>query len=394
MRAAAVALAAAALALPLAAAPADGTAILRARDRWLPPLARSFPDTPDGWQARYDAGRDLQEAVRHVGSVTVGCRPLRGALLEHAGAHVAYAEAFDRPLRVTPPAIPRAPWGGCATRASGAVPLGRLPDAPTLPATWRRAALPGATDRDLAGLLEELGRGFRGWAGFWVHDLTTGRTAGWNADARFPAASTVKLGAIAAALARSAPDPGSSPSAYDVRAIGAWSSNLAATRIAARLGLGAVADGLRRLGMVSSTYPGLYRAGTATGVDAPKPPPLRTSRVTTARDLGRALFRLHAAAAGRPWALRQTGLSAREAAFGLDALLVSQGIGDNVGLLRDRLARLPLAQKHGWISDTRLTAAIVYRARGPVIVVVEAVAPGLSAAEARRLGAAVAQLVR
>ena len=394
MRLAAAALAAVALWLPAAAAPADGTAILRVRDRWLPPLARSFSDTPDGWQARYDAARDLQEAVRHVGSVTVGCRPLRAALVEYAAAHVAYAEAFDRPLRLRPPRIPPAPRGGCATAPSGTGPLGRLPAAPALPDSWTRAALPATTDAALTARLERLGRGFRGWAGFWVHDLTTGRTAGWNADARFPAASTVKLGAIAAALARSAPDPATAPHAYDVREIAAWSSNLAANRIAARLGLDAVADGLRRLGMVSSTYPGLYRAGTATGVDAPKPPPLRTGRVTTARDLGRALFRLHAAAAGRPWALRRTGLSAREAAFGLDALLVSEGVGDNVGLLRGALPRVPLAQKHGWISDTRLTAGIVYRARGPVVVVVEAVAPGLSAAEARRLGAAVAKLVR
>ncbi len=198
---------------------------------------------------------------------------------------------------------------------------------------------------------------------------------------------------LVAALLRSEPDPSTSPYAADVAAIASWSSNLAANRIAARLGSAAVADGLRRLGMVSSTYPGLYRAGTATGVDAPKPPPLRTARVTTARDLGRALLRLHSAAAGRRWALRATGLSQRQADAALAALLASRPEGDNVGLIRPWL-RSPIAQKHGWLSDTRLTAGVVYRAAGPVIVVVEAHAPGLTLAEAQRLAGAVAFLVR
>jgi hypothetical protein len=45
-----------------------------------------------------------------------------------------------------------------------------------------------------------------------------------------------------------------------------------------------------------------------------------------------------------------------------------------------------VAEKNGWLSDTRLTAAIVYGSRGPVIVVVAAYRPGLKAPEARRLG--------
>src|SRR3954452_1168694 len=72
--------------------------------------------------------------------------------------------------------------------------LPRLPD--------RRAHPEGAPDAALSLELERLGRSFPGWAAFWVHDLRTGHTAGWNSDARFPAASTVKLAVLDAALRR------------------------------------------------------------------------------------------------------------------------------------------------------------------------------------------------
>ena len=159
----------------------------------------------------------------------------------------------------------------------------------------RSAVLPRVRDAALERRLLTAVRRFDGTAAVWIHDLRSGRTAGVNEELRFPAASTVKLAVLAAALATHA-RPERSPLAYDAVQIGAWSSNLAANRIVARLGLGAVASGLRRLGMTSSTYPGLYRAGTAAF------PPGPHTRVTTMRDLGRALFRLHAAALGRRWA--------------------------------------------------------------------------------------------
>ncbi len=211
-----------------------------------------------------------------------------------------------------------------------------------------------------------------------MHDLRTGRVAGVNEELRFPAASTVKLAVLAAAL-RDDRRPERSPLFYDAEQIGAWSSNLGANRIVARLGLTAVGEGLRRLGMTSSSYPGLYRAGTATG------PPGAHARVTTVRDLGRALFRIHAAALGRPWALRATGLTQPQAAAGRAILLGSQRVGDNAGLLRRWLGGIPLAQKHGWISDVRLTAAIAYRRAGPVIVVVAGYRPGVTLGEAQLL---------
>jgi hypothetical protein len=296
---------------------------------------------------------------------------------------VRFAEAFDRPVRRVPPALPRVTATCTPAPPPAAVPLPVV--RPQLPRVLRAAPV-RRTDAALARRLASIGAAFRGWAGIWTHDLSTGTTAGWNADARFPAASTVKLGAIHAALDRSGERPERSPRWYDLRQIGAWSSNVAANRLSARVGYPAVEQGLRRLGMLSSTYPGAYRAGTAVAVDAPKPPPHGRTRVTTARDLGRALYRLQAAALGNRVALRQTGLTRHQARLGLSLLLDPERGGDNLGLLRPWLRRTAVVEKNGWTSDTRITAAIIYRHSTAMIVVVEAYRPTLRRQEARALG--------
>src|SRR4029450_13890570 len=45
-------------------------------------------------------------------------------------------------------------------------------------------------------------RSYRGTAGYYVQSLTGGSGAAWNAKARFPAASTVKLAIAATVLSR------------------------------------------------------------------------------------------------------------------------------------------------------------------------------------------------
>jgi beta-lactamase class A len=267
----------------------------------------------------------------------------------------------------------------------------RLPAAlPRLPATAPH--LPTREDAALRAALERLGRGYRGWAAFWVADLRTGRYAGWNSDALFPAASLVKLGALAEGIRRFGHGP-RSPIDYDLRQLGSWSSNLAANRIVALLGgESAVGRALQRLGMSSSTYPGPYRVGTSAGTatdDAPKPPPLVTWRTTTARDLGRALIRLQAAAAGERWAIAKLGLGRDRARAALGYLgLVRRGA--SLLALPDGT---PVAEKDGWTKDVRGSAAIAYPPSGPRIVVVLAYRPGISAAEARKLGERVSRLV-
>jgi beta-lactamase class A len=343
------------LALVLAGgAHAGDRELLQARDRYLPAATVRYAPTPDGAQARYDAGRDLVEAVLRSGRVRSGLRPLRAALLARGRAQVARAERLDRDPGFR----------------SGA-PVQPLP-APVVRVGPRRP------DTTLARRLAAASARFDGAAGIWVHDLSTGRYAGVAADARFAAASTVKLGALVAAL-RASPRPERSAWWYDVRQIGFWSSNLAANRIAARLGYGAVGEGLRRLGMTASTYPGPYRATTALQ------PPGPHTRVTTARDLGRALYRLHAGAHGDGRVLRLLGLTRRQAVLAVRVLASAQAVADNVGLFRPWLAAASVAEKNGWLSDTRTTAAIVYRRGRATIVVVEAYRPGLTLREAQLL---------
>lgn len=373
------------LALPAAAVAGDRE-LLAAKERYLPAARAGYATTPDGLQARYDAGRDLLEAVRAAGPYSLACSRLRSQLLAVGSAQVLNAEAFDRPVRTRTVPVPSV-TAACRPAAESVRPA----PAPALFVPFRpqdrRAALPRVRDSALEGRLLTAVRRFDGTAGVWIHDLRSGRAAGVNEELRFPAASTVKLAVLAAALATNA-RPERSPLAYDAEQIGAWSSNLGANRIVARLGLGAVATGLRRLGMTSSTYPGLYRAGTAAF------PPGPHTRVTTMRDLGRALFRLHAAALGRQWALRATGLTRAQAAAGRAILSESERRGDNSGLLRRWLGGAPLVQKHGWISDVRLTAAIAYMRTGPVIVVVAGYRPGVSLSEAQLLARDVLRAAR
>jgi hypothetical protein len=108
--------------------------------------------------------------------------------------------------------------------------------------------------------------------------------------------------------------------------------------------------------------------------------------VTTARDLGRALYRLHAGAHGSSRALGQLGLSRRQAIVALRVLASAQPVGDNAGVLRPWLGGATVAQKNGWLSDTRTTAAIVYSGGRATIVVVELYRPGVTYGEATRLG--------
>jgi len=198
-----------------------------------------------------------------------------------------------------------------------------------------------------------------------------------------------------------------------LQALSAWSSNLAANRLVRILGGGSVRSGsviaqttLRRLGASSSSYPGEYVIGTAlvpfaalthsTGAlgaseaNAPDPPPLVSRRVTSARDLGRILFQLDAAATGDRPALRRTGLTLHEARLGIALLLASEARGDNLGLLRASVEpAVPMAQKNGWRRDSRQTAAILYTERSPLIVVLLAYRPGITRAQAAVLGAKV-----
>lgn len=236
------------------------------------------------------------------------------------------------------------------------------------------------------------------FAAAWVQDLATGTAGAANAGALFPAASTVKLGLLAAGLATLGGRPARSRHYYDLRAMARWSSNLATNRLLDRLGgSAAVANGLRRLGARESTFPGGYVVGTArqprlalTGIDVQ--PPAVSRRVTTAQDLAHMMFAITAAAAGAPDARRETGLTAGQARLALGWLLASEQRLENRSLLAGGVARAtPIAQKNGWLRAARHGAGVIFAPTGPKIAIVLTYdAGGVSPSVGRAVGARVA----
>src|SRR5687767_15293351 len=84
-----------ALLAPASAGASDG-ALLAAQQRYLPAVQSGYADTPEGVQARYEAGRNLVEAVLAAGRVSAARRELRAGLLARGRDQVARAEALDR----------------------------------------------------------------------------------------------------------------------------------------------------------------------------------------------------------------------------------------------------------------------------------------------------------
>jgi len=266
-----------------------------------------------------------------------------------------------------------------------------------LPASAARAPAAERSDRVLAGRLAAIAAGFNGFSGVWTYDFRSGRTAGWNDRARFPAASTVKLGVLAAALNLAGARPERSRLTHDLRTMSTWSSNLAANRLLRLLGGGSTERGqarveatLRQMGATRSTYTGEYRVGTSAnsaGAPVDTEPPLVSSRTTTAEDLGLVFSTLHSAATGERAALARARLSRHQARVGLAFLLKSLASGDNRGPLRPSIPPgLPVASKQGWISTARHSATIIYTRKGPLVLVLLTYREALPLVDAEKLG--------
>jgi len=320
-----------------------------------------------------------------------GCETL-GAVLRAAKGKVSGSVA----LATGPHRLTVTFCGGSAV-APHVIRTAIISDVWVLPDAERQAAAPRKESASLDARLVKLSGTFSGISGIWYHDLSTGTTASWNADAQFPAASTVKLGLLVATLERFGVR---SPVFYDIHAMAAWSSNLATNRLLVKVG-GSEAGGaaaaqaaLTRMGAARSTFTGSYRVGTSLQSRGNDPPRI-SSRVTTARDLGKMLYLIHSGAMGSHAALSILHLTQAEAAVALGLLLSSEPKRDNVGLFRPALGKkTPAAQKQGWFSVVRHTAAIVYTPTGPKIVVLLTYAPSLSLSTAQVYGRSLIRLLR
>jgi beta-lactamase class A len=234
-------------------------------------------------------------------------------------------------------------------------------------ATPRNAA--PRLDYGLALRLHSLRRRHSGVQGIYVQDLRTGRGASWNAGARFPAASTLKL-AIAVTAFRKLDGP-PAPSSRLTNLLGRMlivSDNDAANELEAWIG-GTVFAGsnrvnetMRALGLHDSLMYGGYE-GSRRPAAATPPIPVRVEsqpafglgKYSTAADLARLARAVYLAAAGKGPLLR-LGVSGSEARHLLWVLSVVPDRG-KLGRFLDRTTTL--FHKAGWLPGARHDNGIV-----------------------------------
>ena len=231
-------------------------------------------------------------------------------------------------------------------------------------------------DVALARRLKQVARSFPGTAAAYVEDLRTRRGAAWNARARFPAASTVKL-AIALEVLRHLRGPPARRSSLDrlLWDMLVYSDNGAANSLLTWIG-GSTSNGaaevsatLRTLGIDDTYMYGGYALGTAAARPIPlrveEQPAIGVGKYTTAVDLARLHRCVYLASARRGPAVRLAGSFTRADARFLMWILAH--VTDHGKLDRYLPAGMSVLHKAGWISQARHDAGIVYWAGGAYV---------------------------
>ena len=248
------------------------------------------------------------------------------------------------------------------------------------PAVARR----GYEDPALARRLNSLARRFPGTCAVFVQDLRTGAGAAWNARARFPAASTLKLAIAVEVLRvyRGKPPPGSEIEGLLQQMLVA-SDAKAANALLVWLGGSTSAGGarvdatLRALGLFDTEMYGGYEIRKP-AAHTRRPIPLRiesapsfgVGKYTTAWDLARLMHYLHLAAEAKGLLVHRFRgeFTPSDARF---LLYVLAHVGE-----RGRLDRYlsvggaAVLQKAGWIDRARHDNGLVYWPGGAFVVTV------------------------
>jgi beta-lactamase class A len=211
--------------------------------------------------------------------------------------------------------------------------------------------------------LRRLTRRFPGIAASYVEDLTTGGGGAWNAGARFPAASTLKL-AIAVTLMRRLRGPPAHDSYLDstMTRMLDYSDNAAANTLLAEAGGAFRVDATMRLIGLRSTYMyGGYLIGTsAIPIKTILQPSFGVGKYTTAHDLARLLALVHLASGKRGAMTKRlhAAVSVAEARYVLYKLAHVRDPGKLDRFLPGH--RVAVLHKAGWISQARHDAGLVY----------------------------------
>ena len=240
-------------------------------------------------------------------------------------------------------------------------------------------------DPALRRTVRTLARKLPGIAGIYVQDLVTGRGAAWNARARFPAASTLKL-AIAVEVMRGLRGPPAKGSSIDalMRSMLIYSDNGAANRLETVIG-GSTSGGsakvnamMRSVGLHDSEMYGGYETEDraierAIPITSESQPSISRTKFTTAWDLGRLLRFVHLAAGGKgPLVRRIAGFAPPEARY---LLYLLAHVVDHGKLDRFLPRNAVVAHKAGWIATARHDNGLVYWPRGAFVATVMAWSP-------------------
>jgi beta-lactamase class A len=225
------------------------------------------------------------------------------------------------------------------------------------------SAVPRAAAARLhAGLgrsVRALTRAFPGTSAVYVEDLASGYGAAWNARARFPAASTLKL-AIAVAVLRAEPGtpaPGGATASL-LHAMLVRSDNEAANLLLAQIGGSwRVEELLRTLELRDSLMYGGYEIEEVRRPSARAPIPIRVDsqprfgigKHSSAWDLARLARAVYLASAGRG-PLPQLGVTRSEARH---LLWLLAHVGDGAKLGRFLGSSATLLHKAGWLATAR-----------------------------------------
>jgi beta-lactamase class A len=260
-----------------------------------------------------------------------------------------------------------------------------------LPPTARPRFAASVQDAKLQRRVSALVRAFPGTAAAFVQDLVTGAGAAWNAKARFPAGSTLKL-AIAVEALRSLRGPPSRGSELDslFRAMLIRSDNMAANRLEVAFG-GSTSGGsarvnamMRSLGLVDSEMYGGYETEGGESrrqipVEVESQPAIAGGKYTTAADLARLLRAVHLAAGARGPLITRFGgaFSPAEARYLLYLLL---HVEDSGKLDRFLPRGTAVAHKAGWISTARHDAGLVFWYGGAYVAAVMTYGRGVGTA--------------
>jgi hypothetical protein len=315
-----------------------------------------------------------QPAAHQVSYGLVTGRAARGTtrVLVHANGKRLASRALDGrrfTLRVT---LPR---GDVTVRVTTISRAGRrssahVHDVFALPPGARPRVVRARLDRTLERKLTRMVRGYSGTAGYYVQSLTGGAGAAWNAKARFPAASTLKLAIAATVLAEHSgiPPPGSRLDSL-LRELIIPSDDEAANSLLVWLG-GSTSSGAYRvnglmqsIGLTDSLMYGGYEITRALSSPVPRrvdeDPRFGVGKYTTAWDMT-SLWRALWLASGGLGPLRrsQPGLTAAEARY---LLWLTAHVRDQPKLdgTFGHDGKVDVLHKAGWISTGRHDTGLV-----------------------------------